>query len=84
MQSSDFQVILDAPLQTVFSIYVDIRTAINVVMTLMDTASRSLGFAIAPAIEKAIKGFFEELRKECRAATLRAAKIPSASPGSKV
>jgi hypothetical protein len=53
-------------------------------MTLVDTASRSLGFAIAPAIEKATRGFFEELRKECGAATLRAAKIPSASPRSKV
>lgn len=149
MQSFDFQVVLDAPLQTVFSIYVDVdrwrnrnvfgeiqwvqgtpwtegsrlrietrnpirstveqvvqhfalnesvsylshvfgitcetrvtftpvafdRTAINVVMTLVGTASRSLGFAVAPAITKATKGFFEELRKECEAAALAARKI---------
>jgi hypothetical protein len=44
------------------------ETAINVVMQLVGTPSRALGFALAPAITKATKGFFEELRKECEAA----------------
>jgi hypothetical protein len=48
------------------------QTAINVVMNLVGTPSRSLGFALAPAITKAMQGFFEELRKECEAATLNA------------
>ena len=45
------------------------QTAINVVMQLVGTTSRSLGFALEPAITKATKGFFEELRKECEAAS---------------
>ena len=45
------------------------ETAINVVMHLVGTTSRTLGFALAPAISKATKGFFEELRKECEAAS---------------
>jgi hypothetical protein len=143
MQSFDFQIVLNCPLDTVFSIYVDVdrwrnrslfgeicwvrgkpweegsrlrietlkpirvhvdqvvqhftakervsylshvlgitcetrviftrvdesQTAINVVMNLVGTPSRTLGFALAPAITKATKGFFEELRKECEAAT---------------
>ena len=44
------------------------QTAINVVMQLVGTVTRSLGFAIEPVITKATKGFFEELRKECEAA----------------
>jgi hypothetical protein len=142
MQSFDFQIVLNCPLDTVFSIYVDVdrwrnrnlfgdirwvhgkpweegsrlrietlkpiranidqvvqhfapkesvsylshvlgitcetrvtfasmavaQTAITVVMNLVGTTSRTLGFALAPAITKATKGFFEELRKECEAA----------------
>ncbi len=45
------------------------RTAVNVVMQLVGTASRALDFALAPGITKATKGFFEELRKECEAAS---------------
>ncbi|MGC1452194.1 MAG: hypothetical protein WA830_19355 [Candidatus Sulfotelmatobacter sp.] len=48
------------------------ETAINVSMQLVGTTSRSLGFALAPAITKATKGFFEDLRKECEAAAPRA------------
>lgn len=44
------------------------QTAINVEMQLVGTLSRALGFAIEPAIEKATKGFFVELKKECEAA----------------
>jgi hypothetical protein len=44
------------------------QTAVNVVMQLVGTASRALDFALAPAITKATKGFFEELRKECEGA----------------
>jgi hypothetical protein len=147
MQSFDFQIVLNCPLDTVFSIYVDVdrwrnrnvfgeirwvhgtpweegsrlrietlkpiranvdqvvqhfapkesvsypshvfgitcetrviftrvaggQTAINVVMNLVGTPSRTLGFALAPAITKATKGFFEELRKECEAASRAAA-----------
>jgi hypothetical protein len=43
----------------------DCQTAINVVMQLIGRTSRSLGFALEPAIMKATKGFFQELRKEC-------------------
>jgi hypothetical protein len=48
------------------------ETAINVSMQLVGTTSRPLGFAVAPAITKATKGFFEDLRKECEAAAPRA------------
>ena len=41
------------------------QTAIDVGMQLIGITSRSLGFALEPAILKATKGFFEELRKEC-------------------
>jgi len=44
------------------------ETAINVGMQLVGTVSRALGFAIEPAIEKATKGFFDDLRRECEAA----------------
>jgi hypothetical protein len=44
------------------------QAAINVVMNLVGTPSRALGFALAPAITKATKGVFEELRKEGEAA----------------
>jgi hypothetical protein len=43
------------------------QTALYVMMQLVGTASRALDFALAPAITKATKGFFEELRKECEA-----------------
>jgi hypothetical protein len=43
------------------------QTAINVEMQLVGTLSRALGFAIEPAIEKATKGFFADLKKECEA-----------------
>ena len=46
------------------------QTALNVLMNLVGTPSRVLGFAIAPAIRKATKGFFDELRKECEAAAV--------------
>jgi hypothetical protein len=147
MQSFEFQVVIDCPLETVFSIYVDIdrwqnrnlfgeirwtqgkpwepesrlrietlhpvravvdqvvqqfrpnervsyishvfgitcethvifvpvspgQTAVNVGMHLLGAVSRVLGFAIEPAIEKATKGFFDELRRDCEAAAHRAA-----------
>jgi hypothetical protein len=41
------------------------QTAINVGMQLQGMVSRSLGFALDPAITKATKGFFEELRRDC-------------------
>ena len=44
------------------------ETAVTVRMHLLGTVSRVLGFAVEPAIEKATKGFFEELRRECEAA----------------
>ena len=48
-------------------------TAINVAMQLVGKASRVLGFALEPAIARATKGFFEELRKECEAECKNAA-----------
>ena len=45
------------------------QTALNVMMQLVGTASRALDFALAPAITKATKGFFEELRNECESAS---------------
>lgn len=44
------------------------ETAIHVAMQLVGTASRVLGFALEPAIARATKGFFDELKKECDAA----------------
>ncbi len=152
MQSYDFQVVLDSPLETVFPIYIDVerwcnrnvfgeirwvkgepwtagsrlqiairtpirttvdqvvqhfapyesvsyishvlgitcetrvvfvrvsggKTSINVSMHLLGTLSRSLGFAIEPAITKATRNFFEEIRKECEMETKRAAHAKSA------
>jgi hypothetical protein len=49
------------------------QTAINVDMELQGMVSRSLGFALKPAITKATKGFFEELRRDCEWATREAA-----------
>jgi hypothetical protein len=49
------------------------QTAINVDMQLVGTLSRALGFAIEPAIEKATKGFFADLKKECESAPRSAA-----------
>ena len=50
------------------------ETIINVSMQLVGMTSRSLGFALEPAIAKATKGFFKELRKECEAAAREAEK----------
>jgi hypothetical protein len=44
------------------------QTTIDVAMQLVGATSRTLGFALGPAIMKATKGYFEELRKECDAA----------------
>jgi hypothetical protein len=57
------------------------RTAVNVVMQLVGTASRALDFALAPAITKATKGFFEELRKECESGAAGAAEGRHAGQG---
>lgn len=54
------------------------ETAVNVVVQLAGTASRALDFALAPVIAHATKGFFEELRKDCEAASRGAA--PSVIP----
>lgn len=59
--------------RVIFTRVSDRETAINVVMHLVGAPSRALGFALAPAITKATKGFFEELRKECEAAARAAA-----------
>ena len=48
------------------------HTAINVIMNLVGTPSRTLGFALAPVITKATKGFFKELQRECEAVSLGA------------
>jgi hypothetical protein len=56
------------------------KTAITVGMHLVGTLSRSLGFAIEPVIEKATRGFFEELRKECETAAKEADKLQSEKP----
>jgi hypothetical protein len=45
------------------------QTAINIGVELQGMVSRSLGFALEPAITKATKGFFEELRRDCEWAT---------------
>ena len=147
MQSFEFQIVIDCPMETVFSIYVDIdrwrnrnlfgdirwvqgepwqpesrlrietrqpiratidqvvqkfvanenvtyishvlgitcetrvifipagpnQTAITVAVHLVGSVSRALGFAVEPTIEKATKGFFEDLRRECEAAVRKAA-----------
>jgi hypothetical protein len=49
------------------------QTAVHVGMQLVGTLSRSLGFAVEPAIAKATKGFFEELKKDCESAAKKAA-----------
>jgi hypothetical protein len=56
-----------------FTPVADDRTAINVVMNLVGTPSRALRFALAPAITKATKGFFEEMQKDCETASRVAA-----------
>jgi hypothetical protein len=48
------------------------ETAVNVVMQLVGTTARALGFAVVPAIEKATRGFLEELRRECEETALGA------------
>ncbi len=45
------------------------QTAVNVRMQLVGTTSRVLGFAVEPAIAKATRRFFDELRNECEAAS---------------
>lgn len=57
----------------------DQQTAINVGMHLVGTVTRALGFAIEPVIAKSTKGFFEELRKECEAASRSAQLNPALS-----
>jgi len=59
----------------------DTQTAINVGMQLVGTTSRALGFALEPAITKATKGFFEELKKECEWAARAAASNSNAARG---
>jgi hypothetical protein len=49
------------------------RTVVHVGMQLVGTLSHSLGFAVEPAIAKATKGFFEELKKDCESAAKKAA-----------
>jgi len=49
------------------------QTAINVSMELVGTVSRSLGFAIAPAITRLRKDFSKTCGKECEAAAHGAA-----------
>jgi hypothetical protein len=49
------------------------QTAINIDIELQGMVSRSLFFALEPAISKATKGFFEELRRDCEWATHEAA-----------
>lgn len=49
------------------------QTAINIDVELQGMVSRSLGFALEPAITKATIGFFEELRRDCEWATHEAA-----------
>ncbi len=49
------------------------QTSVSVGMQLVGSLSRSLGFAIEPAIAKATKGFFEELRRDCEAVAKKAA-----------
>ena len=56
------------------------QTAINVDVELQGMVSRSLGFALEPAITKATKGFFEELRRDCEWATHEAALRGTAHP----
>jgi hypothetical protein len=51
------------------------ETAINVSMQLVGAVSRALGFALEPAIEKATKGFFSDLRRECETAANRTAEV---------
>jgi len=58
--------------RVIFTRVTESQTAINVVMNLVGTPSRTLGFALAPAITKATMGFFEELRRECEAECRRA------------
>jgi len=50
------------------------QTVINVSMQMVGITSRTLGFALEPAIAKATRGFFEELRKECETASRDAEK----------
>lgn len=47
------------------------QTVIRVSMQLVGTTSRFLGFALEPAVARATKGFFEDLKRECEAAAAR-------------
>jgi hypothetical protein len=59
-------------MRVTFTVVSERQTAINVVMQLVGSASRSLDFALAPMIKGAVKGLFEELRKECENPSVRA------------
>jgi hypothetical protein len=56
------------------------QTAIRVGMQLVGTLSRSLGFAIEPAIARSTRGFFEELSKECEAVFRTGEGLKNAAP----
>jgi len=56
----------------------DQQTAINVAMELVGKVTRSFGFALEPIIEKATRGFFEELRTDCETAAKRLSDKPIA------
>ena len=59
-------------MRVTFTVVSERQTAINVVMHLVGSVSRSLDFALAPVIKQAVKGLFEELRKECDNPSVRA------------
>jgi hypothetical protein len=59
-----------------FTVVSERQTAINVVMQLVGSASRSLDFALAPMIKGTVKGLFDELRKECENPSVRADEMP--------
>ena len=63
-----------------FSLVSETQTAINVSMHLVGTTSRALGFALEPAITKATKGFFDELRRECEWAAREAGSQDATGP----
>lgn len=51
------------------------QTAIHVAMQLVGKLSQALGFAIEPAIENATKTLFQDLRRECEAASAASIQI---------
>ena len=56
------------------------QTAINIEVKLQGVVSRSLGFALEPAITRATKGFFEELRRDCEWAAHESASRSATHP----